>query len=240
MIQENVQIIKILHLIKYTGSQVTVMSKEESCVDVFPAATATKRPKVLWKTFKYVAVDIKINVNTTWKDAQYLLSGQGSGGRDGGRDGEGGGVAKEEREASVLRLAWISEIKPECCQDSWHSARSFSPGTTGGKGKSFCNKRFSGPFGFIVWNIFVPSKSDELRRNNFEFYIAVVWLTRGPVAGPSSATSRLHTTVLIGLTEDYWVYPIELLSLHVVLSLSSRNALDTLLKYQRLRNLHHA
>lgn len=47
MIQENVQIIKILHLIKYTGSQVTVMSKEESCVDVFPAATATKRPKVL-------------------------------------------------------------------------------------------------------------------------------------------------------------------------------------------------
>lgn len=34
--------------------------------------------------------------------------------------------AKEGREASMLRLAWVSEIKPEHCQDSWHSGCGFS------------------------------------------------------------------------------------------------------------------
>lgn len=84
--------------------------------------------------------------------------------------------AKEEREASMFRLAWVSEIKSERCQGSWHGGCGFSQQAPGKETNSFHNKIFSGHFGFIVGNISVPSKSDRL---NCEVHVGkcVLWLS---------------------------------------------------------------
>lgn len=71
--------------------------------------------------------------------------------------------AKEEREACMLRLAWVSKIKTwvlprGLAQQLWF----LSLGTK--EMKSSDNKTFSGHFDFIVENILVPSKSNMLNR----------------------------------------------------------------------------
>lgn len=58
----------------------------------------------------------------------------------------------------MLRLAWVSEIKPECCQDLWHSGCGFSKQEQGTK-KEILSQQF-------VWS------------NNLEFQIGkyILWL----------------------------------------------------------------
>lgn len=65
----------------------------------------------------------------------------------------------------MLRLAWVSEIKPECCQDGWHSGCGFSKQEqgTGKEGKEiFSQQTIFWPLwfhclGYFVWYLLKAS-----------------------------------------------------------------------------------
>lgn len=114
--------------------------EEDGGVDAFPlikpaAATATNGAEAHWSTsplktlcLGYVAVIIEININTVSLHGRMLSIFYLS------RAWQGEWVVccvcvleeRKETEASMLRLAGVSEIKPGCCQHSWHSCCGFS------------------------------------------------------------------------------------------------------------------
>lgn len=110
-------------------------------IDAFPPAAATNGPPM------HKSSDIiKININTASLHGRMLSVFYPACGWQ--ADWIVWCVfAKEETEASMLRLAWVSEIKPECCQDSWQRWLWFLTRNQGGKEKKwnlFTTKDFLG------------------------------------------------------------------------------------------------
>lgn len=58
----------------------------------------------------------------------------------------------------MLRLAWVSEIKPECCQDRWHSGCGFSKQEQGTKKEIFSQQNIFWALWFHCLEYFVTGK----------------------------------------------------------------------------------